>query len=203
MLKNEIIRKTIHISSITIPLAYRYVLNYNKFPLIITLGVITLFAIAIEYFRFERRNIGLLFSEIFGFLIREHENKDLTGATYLLTSSVFCIAVFPADIAFCALCFLAIGDTAAALVGGKFGKRKIYKTAKSLEGSIACFVVCFVFAILFLDSLDVTFYSRVLIAFFGAFAATIAESYRIYLDDNVKIPLFSSTVMSITYLFSF
>lgn len=117
---------------------------------------------------------------------------DFTGATYLFISTIICIAVFPRNIAFLSLSFLAIGDTFAAIVGIIFGKRKLLGTKKSLEGSIACFISSFIFAL---------FYINPAIAFLGAFSATIAEFSRIPVDDNIKIPLLAGVVMSVFSIF--
>lgn len=202
-MKYEFIRKSVHTFSIIIPLSYRYIFDYNKNISIIVFGIMALIAIVVEFIRFKKHSIKLLFNEIFGFLLRDHEFSNLTGATYLLTSSLLCIAIFPADIAFISISFLSIGDTVAALIGIRFGKRKIIFTKKSLEGSIACFVCCFIFSVIFLDNLDLTTYGIWVISLFGALAATIAESSKVYLDDNIKIPIFSALVMTIVYLVSY
>jgi glycerol-3-phosphate acyltransferase PlsY len=125
-------------------------------------------------------------------MLRKHERRDFTGASYLLTSAIVCIAIFPPEIAFAAMCFLSIGDTFAAIIGMNWGKRKIVYTVKSFEGALACFITTFSFGLFFLDPV---------VAVCGAIAATIAETSNIDIDDNVKIPIFSGIVMSITYLF--
>ncbi|MEA1971726.1 MAG: phosphatidate cytidylyltransferase, partial [Candidatus Cloacimonadota bacterium] len=142
---------------------------------------ITVGVILVEVFRLENYTFRKFFNSLFGNVMRNHESIEFSGATYLMVSSIFTIAVFPADIAFLSLSFLAIGDTMAALVGVHLGKRKIFSTKKSVEGTLSCFVSTFIFALLF----------RVnpIIAFVGAVAATIAEFSRLPLDDNFKIPI--------------
>jgi len=70
---------------------------------------------------------------MFGLILRKHEHNDFTGATYLIISSLFSIAIFSPDIAFIALSFLAIGDTVAAIVGKSQGKRQFLRTPKALK----------------------------------------------------------------------
>ncbi|MDD2331787.1 MAG: hypothetical protein PHI68_03940 [Candidatus Cloacimonetes bacterium] len=130
---------------------------------------------------------------MFGLILRRHEYKDFTGATYLLFSSMLCVAFFDPSIAFCALAFLSIGDTFAALVGINIGKRKLLGTNKTLEGSLACFVTCLAFGIFFLD--------QPWLAFWGALSATIAEFCNVPIDDNIKIPIFSGLTMSLVAIF--
>ncbi len=132
---------------------------------------------------------------MFGLILRRHERKDFTGATYLLFSAMICVAFLEPLIASCAMAFLSIGDTFAAMVGMNFGKRKFAGLSKSLEGSLACFVSCLVFALLWLKSspYQSTF---LILSLGGALAATLAELWRLPLDDNLKIPLVSGLVMT-------
>jgi len=183
----ESIRKSIHLSSLIIPFGYKYIMHFNRrMAFTILLGALVL-ALIIEFYRFWQPSFRKVFLRLFGLILRRHEKKDFTGATYLLFSSMLCIAFFPAQIAFCAIAFLAIGDTFAAMVGINFGKRKFLGMSKSLEGSLACFVSTLVFGVFFLD--------HPLIAVGGAFAATLAELLPIPVDDNVKIPLISGFSM--------
>ncbi|RLD56243.1 MAG: phosphatidate cytidylyltransferase [Bacteroidetes bacterium] len=190
--KNEILRKSIHISSILVPLAYRYVFFNNRKFTFLFLVPITLIVLIIEIIRLEHITFKRIFYDIFGIILRKHEAHEFTGATYLLISSIFCIAIFPSDIAFISLCFLSIGDTLAAIIGLPFGKRKLLGTKKSLEGSIACFAGTFIFALFFINPF---------IAFFGSIATTFAEFSRLPIDDNFKIPIISGMVMCIISIF--
>jgi len=62
-----------------------------------------------------------------------------------------------------------------------------------LEGSLACFVSCAIFGILWLGNPP--------LAILGALAATIAELCNIPLDDNIKIPIASALVMTLLSIF--
>jgi dolichol kinase len=186
--KKEISRKAVHISSLLLPLAYRYVFHSNKKFAFTFLLPLTLLALIVEIARLEHRTVKRIFYNVFGIMLRKHELHEFTGATYLLISSLFCIAVFPKDITFVALAFLAIGDTLAAIIGISYGKRKLLRTKKSLEGSLACFIGTFIFALFFLHPF---------IALVGAFFATVAEFSSIPVDDNIKIPLISGFFMSL------
>jgi len=187
----EVLRKSIHISSLVLPLSYRYLIHDRKLMFIILL-VINVLTLLIEYFRMEHRTVKKLFYRTFGIMLRKHEIKDqYTGALYLITSATVCVAFFPKDIAFVALAMLSIGDTFAAIIGMLFGKRKLIGH-KSLEGSLACFITTFTFALFFLHPL---------IAMIGALVATIVELSDIPLDDNVRIPIASGIAMSIVWLF--
>ena len=185
----EFQRKSIHILSLLIPFGYRYLTNYNRKISVLILFFITIGVIIVEVVRLENYTFRKFFNSLFGNVMRNHEAMEFSGATYLMISSIFTIAVFPADIAFLALSFLAIGDTMAALVGIHIGKRKLLSTKKSVEGTLSCFLSTFVFALLFKIN--------PIVSFAGALAATIAEFSRLPLDDNFKIPILSGIAMSI------
>lgn len=188
----EILRKSIHISSLSIPMFYRYVMHYNKAYSVLILFALAIISLVVEYFRLENRSFKKLFYGAFGIMLRKHELHDFTGASFLLTSSIICIAFFPRDIAFLALSFLAIGDTFAALTGMTVGKRKFAFTKKSLEGSLGCFISTFIFSL---------FYIHPLIGLSGALSATIAELIDLPVDDNVRMPIISGIIMTITSIF--
>lgn len=187
---SETLRKSIHLGSLVIPLSYRYLLGYNRrlgFSLLLISLIISL---VIEFNRFWQRSFRKTFHRIFGMILRRHELKDFTGATYLLFASVLCFAFYEPRIAAASIAFLSIGDTFAALVGLNFGRRKFLNNKKSLEGSLACFVSCVIFGIWWLGD------PRMVIP--GAIAATIAELCTIPLDDNIKIPLIAGFTMTIS-----
>ncbi len=189
----ESLRKSIHLGSLVIPFGYRYVLNYNRKQMFYILLVLFIAMLVVEFYRFWQKNFKKTFWWIFGLVLRRHELRDFTGATYLLFASVLCVAFFPPQLVFFALSFLAIGDTFAAMVGMNFGQRPLSGGRKSLEGSLACFVSCFIFAL--------AFGLHPLVSFVGALVATLAELSCVPLDDNIKIPLSSALAMALFQIF--
>jgi phytol kinase len=188
----EVLRKSIHLSSMVIPLTYRFILHNNRTMMFRIVLVLAILAIIIEMFRLERPTVKRIFHKLFGLLLRRHEMRDFTGATYMMVSSVLCVAFLDPTICFCSLAFLSIGDTFAAIIGMPFGKRKIGGTKKSLEGGIACYCSTFIFGLFFLHPL---------MACAGALATTFSEILDIPIDDNIRIPLSAGIVMSIVSIF--
>ncbi|HHV36516.1 MAG TPA: phosphatidate cytidylyltransferase [Candidatus Cloacimonetes bacterium] len=190
---SETLRKSIHLSSLVIPLSYRYILNYNKNHAFILVLIALIISLIVEMRRFWQKSFRRTFYLMFGNILRKHELKSFTGATYLLLSSLLCIAFFNPEIAAASIAFLSIGDTFAALIGINFGRRKFIRNGKSLEGSLACFVSCLIFGLFWLKN--------PWLAVSGALIATVAELALIKLDDNIVIPLSSGLIMSIVRLF--
>ena len=120
-------------------------------------------------------------------MLRGHELKGkLTGATWVIIGSLITITIFSKNVAVIALIFMSLGDTAAGLIGQKFGKHKVGN--KSWEGFLGGLIVCFIIAIIFP-------FLPLKISLSGALAAMIMELLPIPLDDNFKIPLGSGAIM--------
>ena len=71
----------------------------------------------------------------------DKDRNQLNASTYFLLSSFISILIFKREVAALALLFMSLGDPAAALLGNRFGKTKLF--GKTLVGSLGCFIVCF------------------------------------------------------------
>ncbi len=185
--KDELFRKLIHLTSLSIPVIYYFITGETA---AIILGILAVTALIIDLGRYVHPETGKIFYRIFGFLLREHEldhkKKNLNGATYVLISALISVLIFPKIIFISAFSILIISDSAAALVGRKFGRHKFL--SKSLEGTLTFFIsACIV--ILFTPKVG-GFQEEYLIGFIAAFVGAIVEniSFRL-IDDNLSIPL--------------
>jgi len=184
--KSEYIRKLIHLSNLIIPISYYYVFQDKRFFLI-SLFFFVLIFLAIDLFREKNKYIKILFNLFFNRMMRKHElNGALTGASWVMISAFFTILIFPKNIAILSLIFMSVGDTVAGLVGRRIGKLKIGE--KTLEGFLFGFLVCAIIS-----------YNYKLIPFsisiYGSLVGMIFEVLPLPLDDNLKIPLSSASIM--------
>jgi len=189
---NEIKRKFFHLAGLGIPVGYYFV--DDKSTSLIIMVIVTSVYFGIEILRridpkFEKRFL-LNFSPI----MRPEERKTITATGYYLISSILTIFAFEKTVAIISLLFLILGDSIAALVGKRWGHIKIF--SKTLEGSLACFSVCFLIALIN-SRLDPLIAIDPLIALAGAFTATIVEFISVGSYDNFTIPLASGFVMQI------
>ena len=130
----EIKRKTIHLSSLWIPILYLYTDQELMLNILIILSII---ALAIDILRKFIAPLNKFINILIGGLMRESEktSASFSGATYLFISSALTIFIFSKEVAIFALLVLMISDSFAALIGKKFGRIRLLD--KSLEGSIS------------------------------------------------------------------
>lgn len=196
--KDEILRKLIHLSSLSIPIVYYFI--PQKTALII-LGIMCFIALVLDVGRYLFPQIGKIFYSVFGFLLRQHEidhkKRNLNGATYVLLSAFICIIIFPKVIVITAFAVLIISDSVAALIGRQFGKHKFL--FKSFEGTLAFFISGIV-VVLISPKIEYRL-EEYLIGIVATFIGAIVENISFGLaDDNLVIPLSIGFSMWLLYL---
>ncbi|NOZ04679.1 MAG: dolichol kinase [FCB group bacterium] len=183
---SELLRKSIHLFNSVIPLGYLFIVPERK-DMAVLLGILSILFFSIDVGRTRITWIRNLFRKLFDFMLRSHELEGrFTGATWVVIGSFLTVLLFPKNIAVLALFYLSFGDTAAALVGMQFGKVKFWN--KSLEGTLAGLAACLLVA---------AFFPAVswAVRFSGAAGAMLIELLPIPIDDNLRIPLVSGTIM--------
>jgi dolichol kinase len=185
--RDELVRKLIHLCSLSIPIIYYFIPRYNA---IIILSIFTFIAIVLDLSRYFYPSIGKIFYSIFGFLLREHEvdhkKKNLNGATYVFISALLCVLIFPKVFFITAFCILIVSDSSAALIGRKFGKHRFL--AKSFEGTLAFFISASI-VVLFTPKIEYHTMEYI-IGFVSAAVGAIVENISFgFADDNLSIPI--------------
>ena len=178
LLRRELARKTIHLSSAAVPIALA--LGVGRRVALPVLGGLALIAIVVEIARATSSAVASRFDRLFRALLRLHESRRITGATWLLGAMFGAVLLLPRDIAIAATWAAAVGDAAAALVGIRFGRHRSSRDGKSLEGSAACLMATLVGALL-LARLGIAG------ALLVSVAAALAERLSWPRDDNVRI----------------
>ena len=135
--------------------------------------------------------LNRLFLRWVGPLLRQGEERRLTGASYVLLGTLAAFALFQREIAVVAVLFLALGDPVAAMVGVRFSRRRIF--GKSPWGSMAM-VVTALGVVAVLHSTGAITFQWVFVV--GALVAAAIELLPFPLSDNLTVPLGAAAVMA-------
>jgi dolichol kinase len=195
--KDEILRKLIHLCSLSIPVVYYFI---PRSAALVILGIMTAIALFFDLGRYLSSTIAKVFYRFFGFMLRKHEldhkKRNLNGATYVLLSAFICVLLFPKVIVVTAFAILIICDTTAALIGRRFGKHKFL--FKSLEGTLA-FFISGVVVVLLSPKIEYRFSEYVIGIIAAAFGAIIENVSYGLADDNLVIPISVGIAMWLLY----
>ncbi len=192
----EVIRKSIHLCSLSIPIIYYFISREQALLLLVP---ITAAFLTVDLLRHYNESAAKVFYGVFGWLLRSHEHdgksKRLNGATHVLISATLCVLVFPKLITITAFAVLIISDSAAALVGRRFGRKKFLN--KSVEGSAAFFVSALI--VIAATPKISAGAGEYCIAIIAAAIGTVVEASSVGIDDNLSIPISIGTVMWVLY----
>ena len=199
-LRVELARKAIHVASSVIPIAYA--LGLARARVLAVLAALGAVAVVVELARRRSPRVRALFVDTVGALLREHEHRAWTGASWLLAAYALSVLLFPRAVAIAAMLAAGLGDAAAAVVGRSVAaaraRRGTVATAvrrKTLAGSVACAVVTFACALLVAALPPVS-------ALAAALAASIVERWDdplgIAIDDNVRVALAAGVAALVT-----
>ncbi len=195
--KAELLRKSIHLLSISIAVVYYFVTRELALTILIPLTIVSLILDLARYI--SPRYKKFLYSFV-GFMMREHEINSkkiiLSGATYVLIAALLTVLFFPKAFVILGIAVLIFGDIFAALIGRKFGRHKFLY--KSLEGTISFFVFGSL-VMLVTPKIDGSL-TEYLIGFAAVATAAIVENVSYgWADDNLTIPIAVCGTMAILY----
>lgn len=201
---DEFRRKSFHLVGVLIPVIYYLGLNFGFLSRAQTTGIIaflTIWILTVEFLRYNSEWFKEFLLKHISGIMRSHEHKKFFGSTWYLIGCFWTLYLFEPIVAMTSILFLNLGDLAAAIVGMSYGETKLLiisnvfglpPSKKSLEGSLANFIICFIVGCGVFHGIYLFEY----IVFCGAMAATLGELIP-GIDDNVTIPLLSGTAMTV------
>ena len=213
--KEEVNRKLLHIVAVVLPVLIFYVPIFFDISRLFIFGIILLlfiFSLLIEILRLKVFSFGNWFICSFGSMMRLNEQKELTGATFILGGSAICslLSIDSEDVAvaaFLSLSLFIIGDAAAAIVGKAVGRIRI--GTKTLEGAGGCFFSCLIIGGLIFPQLplfldywggEISIFEIIIIAS----TVSILELFpiklgRLILNDNLYVPAVTTFVTIVVH----
>lgn len=188
--RQEIFRKMVHLSSFWIVLLIYFA---PVFWNIIIFSCLTLVSLATEYESKKHSSsfISYCYKRLFSQILRDPEKNSfchLSGAPYIFAAALICVIFYSRYVAMFAMTILFICDAVAALVGKKYGHKRLVGH-KTREGTLAFIVSGILIALIFNISFDISLYKMV----WGVLLASLGELFNkhIHLDDNLSIPILS------------
>lgn len=177
-IKTELLRKSIHFLIALVP-------SLAMISKVGTLAVLALGVLTYSYAETLRLSGTMvpLISQITSLAARKRDQgRFVLGPVTLGLGAMLALLLYPAPAASIALYALAFGDGLASLIGKLFGTiRPFFLMGKSVEGSLACFLVVFFMAYRTYPSFSV--------AFVAASTATVIEVFPLKDFDNILLPI--------------
>lgn len=195
----EVFRKLIHLSSLWM-VALIWFFPYPKLLLFLGFSICLVLNLLCEFaYSHQVRYITPLYAFFFKKMLRGEVKPGqwvISGSPPVFAAAALVTLLFPLKIAAIALGVMLIADTAAALIGRRFGKHKI-ANGKSLEGVIAFCLAGSLWACGLLYCAGLFSVKVALGAVLGVFLASMAELFekQLHMDDNFSIPLISGFVI--------
>ena len=175
-LRREVTRKALHLVSTAVPVSYAAGVSQRVVVWVLVFALAV--ALAVEIGRHRSDRARTVFDSALGSLLREHEWRGPSGATWLILALLVAAVLFPRDVAIAAMCAVTLGDAAAAIIGRAITRAAVHR--KSFGGSAACFAASAAGA----HAIAGFAWRDALIV--GVLAA-VAERPRRPLDDNLRI----------------
>jgi dolichol kinase len=185
----ETARKLIHLGTIGIPVLVWFLPRPYAVALVASGAAI---AVATEWARAEIPWVRLRFLRGTRRLLRRHERRRWSGATYLALAYLLATLVFPRSVAVAAMLYAGLGDAVAGLVGRHWGRHRV-ATGKSWEGAGAGMVVNIVVGAT-IPGIGLP------AAIVGGLAAAAIEMAPLPLDDNLRVSLGGGVVLWLAVL---
>ena len=184
-LQREFLRKILHLAVIIFPIL---LLKFGKSICMPYFLIITVLFLLFDVLRIKNDSIKVFYDKYFNIVTKKYEADKLTSASYVFLSLLIVVFLFDETSASAALMIMVLSDPVASLAGRIFGSFKLVGD-KTLEGSIAFFIISVIILLLFnFEAFEILLVS---------IGATLIElfSKKIKIDDNLLIPLVSASLL--------
>jgi len=176
-------RKAVHLLALLVPL----VSELTSKPLVVAvLSTITIVYVIGEVLRLKGHGLPVITPITVKMSRPEERTSFIVRPAYFAIGIILALILYPSAIAYASICILAVGDSVAAIVGERFGHRRIIRR-KTVEGFAAGLTAGFLLA---------SFFVSPFIALLGAVGAMIMELLDVP-DDNLTMPIVAGALMTV------
>jgi dolichol kinase len=151
----------------------------------------------VDFKRFKNEKLNKKFEKYFGPLLRKSERLSFSGLPfYALGAGISCFA-FTEQVATLSILFLIFADPMASIFGVYYGRDRLFPN-KTLQGTIAAFITCFVVTIIYLNIIQVESNNIIIFTFFVSIFGALSELLSAFnIDDNLTIPIVSGIAIAL------
>jgi len=197
----HILRKLWHVAAGLSGLTLYKGFHIGKEEMAFGLFALALVAFVVEISRLKSEKLNNLILASMGPFMRECERNAMSGFPFYSLGTGLSLFFFSDKIAILSILFLIFSDPISSIFGVLYGRDKILPN-KSLQGSFAGFVTCYVIGVIYLLANGVYEFSLIWFAIFAAIIGVISELLSVFIDDNLTIPLVSGLgITVINYFF--
>jgi dolichol kinase len=190
----QLARRLFHVGN-GVAVATLYWISFSHSQMVHALGMIACLLYVFEQIRISYPEAQARFHPMTRFIMRAEEQLKESAMVPYMFAVLLTIITFPKPIALIAIYTLAISDPLSAIIGIRFGNRRIVPH-KSLEGSAAFFISSFIICAFVLSVTTGEMSGLVLIvSLLVSFTTSAFEMLPLRIDDNLTIPLFSAVML--------
>ncbi|RYZ70100.1 MAG: hypothetical protein EOP05_13800 [Proteobacteria bacterium] len=165
----------------------------------IILICVSLFIIPLDILRQKNEALNKATLRVFGPFMRKHEAHAISGMTYLYLGCMVLLLFNDRHLITLTLLFLAFGDPIASFFGIRYGKDKIIGN-KTLQGTMAAFVVCAIVAGVYCYFNNLMTERLLIVAPLSGLIGAVAELAPVgKLDDNFTFPVIAATLLYVLF----
>jgi diacylglycerol kinase (CTP) len=163
---------------------------------------ISFIALSVDLIRMRVESINKVVLKVMGPVLRQSEEKSVTGMPFFAAGCGLALLLFKENIAVLAIHFLVFADPISSFFGILFGKNKILPN-KSLQGSAAGFMVCYIISMVYGLAYTTPGFSLLAFSFLAGLVGSFSELVSDFgIDDNLTIPVISGLGLTfLNYLF--
>lgn len=159
-----------------------------------------IFFVSLDLLRLRYEGLNRRLVALFSPFLRESERSKPAGSTSMLIGITLSFYLFPRPAFLLTLLFFALADPIAAFVGTRYGKDRLIGS-KTLQGTLAAFVVCVLITIGYCVVFQLMVDRLSLVALLGGLIGALSELIPVAnLDDNFIFPVLSSALLTVVLI---
>lgn len=158
--------------------------------------------VAIDWARLYFSRFNRTLSWLFQAVMRESERDRMAGVSYMLIGVAVIVVLFPRFPVILSLLFLGVADPLASYFGIRYGRDKLIGQ-KSVQGTLAAFITCFILSFGFFYYMNLMRERLFIVCLISGLIGAASELIPIgKWDDNLVFPVLSATLLTgLFYIF--